>query len=80
MSDIFIVLQEGGSSSEVYVHAHETEEEALKDMESCEEAAYQVQGPYQVPQPLADVLLSNSTVEKQFWTLLDNICKAVKEF
>ena len=46
----------------------------------AEEAAYQVQGPYQVPQPLADVLLSNSTVEKQFWTLLDNICKAVKEF
>lgn len=45
----YVVIQQGGTSREWYVHSSDTNEDALAHMESCREAAYNVFGPYELP-------------------------------
>lgn len=49
----FIVLQEGGSSLEIYVHAHSSEEEAEEDRVSCARGAYRTSAPIEVDAAVA---------------------------
>ena len=50
----FVVIQEGGSTGELYLNAYDTIEEAESFRRSCAEAAYQTSEPLEVPVDLAD--------------------------
>jgi hypothetical protein len=73
---IFLVIQQGGSSREFYVHAHDTEEDARNHIKSCEEAAYNTAGPIEVPQELTKVLLANEAAERAFYQILEESIRA----
>jgi hypothetical protein len=51
---VFILIQEGGSSQELYLHTHNTMEEAKRDRISCAEASYSTSPVLEVPKSLAD--------------------------
>lgn len=40
--EIWVLVQEGGSTGEVYVHAHDSKASAKRHAKSCEKAAYNV--------------------------------------
>ena len=73
---LFIVVQEGGSSTERYVHAHNTLKEANKDCRSCAKASYRTTRPIEVLPNLAELLLSNREAEQEFYEMLDRILRA----
>jgi hypothetical protein len=51
---VFALIQEGGSSSELYLHAHSSEEEALEDRYSCtEEGSYRTSTVVELPPAVA---------------------------
>lgn len=50
----FLVVQEGGSSAEFYVHSLQTRAAAVKHQHSCGEAAYRTTEIVEVPASLAD--------------------------
>lgn len=49
----FVVVQEGGSSGELYIHSSPSEEDAVAFRESCADAAYRTSGVIEVPAALA---------------------------
>lgn len=50
----FAVIQEGGSSDELYVHSHSTEDDAEEDRYSCaEDGSYRTSQVVQIPPALA---------------------------
>lgn len=49
----YVLVQEGGSSNELYVHAHATLIEAEDGRKSCAEAAYRTSHALEVPPELA---------------------------
>jgi hypothetical protein len=52
---VFVLIQEGGTSFELYIHAHTTREEAEDDRVSCEtNGAYRTSDILEVPSRLAD--------------------------
>lgn len=73
---LFIVVQEGGSSSEYYIHAHDTLNEANKDRKGCAEASYRTSKPIEVPTALAKVLLENDPAESAFLEVLETVLRA----
>ena len=66
----YLVMQQGGSTSEWYAHGFNTEEETQGYIESCKEASYTTCGPYEVPAPLARALLASPDAESAFVDLL----------
>lgn len=70
--NIYLVLQQGGSSTEMYVHACETLKEARENIKGCEEGAYHTSAPIPVPAALKKVLLANPKAEQQFYSLLED--------
>ncbi|MBK3780030.1 hypothetical protein G3A43_07155 [Paraburkholderia aspalathi] len=51
----YVLVQEGGTSAELYLHAHESLEHAEADRESCEEdGAYRTTDILEIPSRLAD--------------------------
>jgi len=53
-SPAFMLIQEGGSSSELYVHAHSSEEDAIEDRYSCtEDGSYRTSPVVEVPPVVA---------------------------
>lgn len=51
----YVLVQEGGTSAELYLHAHESLEHAQADRESCEEdGAYRTTDILEIPSRLAD--------------------------
>lgn len=52
-SPAYVVIQEGGSSDEIYVHSHESLEEAEADRVSCAEGAYNTSEVLELPADLA---------------------------
>lgn len=40
--ELWVLVQEGGSSDEVYVHTHDSEASANRHAKECEKAAYNV--------------------------------------
>lgn len=52
----FLIIQEGGSSDELYVHVSPTEPEAEAFRQSCgEEGAYRTSSTHEVPKAVAEV-------------------------
>lgn len=52
---VYVLLQEGGSSSELYIHAHESREDAEDDRVRCEDnGAYRTSEIIEVPASLAN--------------------------
>lgn len=52
---VYVLIQEGGSTYELYIHAHPTLDEAEADRVSCEEdGAYRTSDIIEVPRSLAD--------------------------
>jgi hypothetical protein len=49
-----VVLQEGGSSSELYLHVFDTEEEARNFRLSCNSSGYRTTNPIPVSRALAE--------------------------
>lgn len=52
-ADVYVLIQEGGSSSELYVHSHDTLEDANADRESSASGAYRTSPAFQVSGALA---------------------------
>jgi hypothetical protein len=51
----YVLVQEGGTSEELYLHAHESLEHAQADRESCEaDGAYRTTDILEIPSHLAD--------------------------
>jgi hypothetical protein len=50
--DVLCVIQQGGSSSEVYLHAFDNEEEVEAYRKGCAEAAYEVSETFKVPESI----------------------------
>ncbi len=50
----WVIVQEGGSSSERYLHFYDSEDDAAQNRESCAEAAYRTSAPFSMPRLLAD--------------------------
>lgn len=52
--DVFLYVQEGGSSTEIYLHSFDTEEQAIAGRKSCAEAAYRTSEIIKAPASLVD--------------------------
>jgi uncharacterized membrane protein len=76
---LYLVIQQGGSSREMYVHAHGTLTEARKDRKSCEKASYQTTEPILVPAALATVLLSNMDACGDFYNVMESTLRLAAE-
>jgi hypothetical protein len=51
----YVLIQEGGASDELYIHAHESMEDAEADRVECEEnGAYRTSDILEIPSALAD--------------------------
>jgi len=50
----FVVIQEGGSSGELYLNTYNTVQDATDFRRSCATAAYRTSEPIEVPVSLAD--------------------------
>jgi len=58
--EMWIVIQEGGSLSEVYASSYNTEQEACNAIFGHWNASYNTYGPYQVPPALVSALRAAS--------------------
>lgn len=68
----YILIQEGGSSNELYVHAHETEKEAEADRLRCaEEGSYRTSPVMAVPKNLAQ--------QDNFYEVLESVIRLTLE-
>jgi hypothetical protein len=73
----YLVVQEGGSSTEIYLHAHDTLKDAHLDRKDCRiNGAYRTSVPIEVPADLAEVLLGNALAEAAFYTVVEKVLKA----
>lgn len=53
-AEVFLYVQEGGSSTELYLHAFDTKAQAIAGRESCAEAAYRTSEIIKAPASLVD--------------------------
>jgi len=79
MSKIHLVVQEGGSTGEVYVHPYNTLRQAHSYIKSCEKASYRTVGPITLPKALAKALVADGTVEVEFYRMLEETLRAVAQ-
>lgn len=62
---VYVLVQEGGSSTEMYLHNHDTAAEADADRQQCwDDGAYRTSAVVEVPRSLADHPLFFDVVEK----------------
>lgn len=74
---LYTVVQEGGTSSELYVNGYDTKRDADAFIKSASESSYNTIGPIEVPQPLADLLRANKEAEEAFYEYLQTLVRAV---
>ena len=74
--NIFLVVQEGGSSTEMYVHTHDTKRQARADRRSCAKAAYRTSEPIKVPEVLTRILNDFPGAEVEFYEVLKTVLTA----
>ncbi|MCY1369498.1 hypothetical protein D9M69_565440 [compost metagenome] len=67
----FVLIQEGGTSMERYVHAHSSAEEAEDDRVSCARASYRTTPHIEVPGSLA--------THPDFYSTLDALVDSLNE-
>ena len=76
---IHVVIQEGGSTREVYAHAYNTLKQARAMVKSCAEASYNTAGPITLPPYLTETLLKSVALEIEFYKFLDDVVQSVKQ-
>lgn len=75
---LFVVLQEGGSSTEGwYAATYDKENDALKAMRGHEKASYNSVGPFEVPEALAKMLLADKKAEMDLLVMLEEMVEAM---
>jgi len=79
MSKIHLVVQEGGSTGEVYVHPYDTLRQARSNIKGCEKASYRTVGPITLPKALTKALVADGTVEAEFYRVLEETLQAVSQ-
>ena len=68
---VFMVVQEGGSSSELYVHLFNTHQDAVDYRVDCaDDGAYRTTPVVELPDKLAAALLSDSELEASFLSFM----------
>ena len=76
MQKLYIVMQQGGSSTEWYCHAHPNKREAEADMKECGgNGGYKTVGPFEVDQALVKVLLKDKDAEGDFYNVIEEIVR-----
>lgn len=60
----FLVLQQGGASTEWYATIHDTIEQAKQHIDECNEAAYKCAEPIPVPEVFTDIDDAEDVAEK----------------
>jgi hypothetical protein len=67
---VWVTIQQGGSTRELYIHEHDTQEDADKFRRSCEKASYSTTPSHPVPKSLADHPAFNEALEEilKKWT------------
>lgn len=71
---VYVVLQQGGSSAEMYVHVHDSLHDANADRKECEKGAYKTSEPIEVPADVAKLLNENPDVD--VWSFVEDIVQA----
>lgn len=69
----YLVVQEGGSSMEIYVHSSPTEEEAEEFRVSCARGAYRTSPVIEVPSELA-------ALGETFYECVEDVLKGTLDF
>lgn len=65
----FVVIQEGGSSGEIYVHSHESHADAEDDRIDCAKGAYRTSRIIEIPPALAEL-------GEAFYEVLEQVLEA----
>jgi len=77
MTQLYVVIQEGGTSRELYVHAFDSLKEARVDIKGCQKASYRTAGPIKLDPELSARLLADKTLEGLFYSQLKTVLEAV---
>jgi len=77
---LYLIIQQGGSSTEMYVHVHNTLKEAKTDIRSCGKASYNTSEPIEIPESLSGLITAmNKDTEGDLWVLLETVARAAAE-
>ena len=66
---VYLIVQEGGTTGELYVHTHNNRRSAEKDRVSCAGAGYRTTPVIRVPRALADT--------PRFYEILEAVARSV---
>jgi len=77
MTQLYVVIQEGGTSRELYVHAFDSLKKAQDNVKSCQEASYRTFGPIKLDPELSARLLADKTLEGLFYSQLKTVLDVV---
>jgi hypothetical protein len=69
----FILMQQGGSSGEWYLHAHESLEEAEEDIKDRALVDYNCTSPMEMPENLAKALRAFPDAAEELYLLIEEI-------
>ena len=75
--NIYIVMQQGGTSREWHADGYSSLTEARAAIKGHNDASYNTVGPVKVPDCLTKALCSDVRVEEQFYALIQQIAKGV---
>lgn len=76
---MYVVVQQGGSSAELYAHFCSSMAEARADRRDCwREGAYKTSEPVRVSARLAKRLAKDHKLASDVWELLDDVFDALK--
>lgn len=77
---LYLIIQQGGSSTEMYVHPHNSLKEAKADIKSCGKASYNTTEPIEIPEGLSGLITAmNKGTEGDLWVLLETVARAAAE-
>ena len=76
MTQLYVVIQEGGTSQELYVHAFDSLKKAQDNVKSCQEASYRTAGPIKLDPELTARLLADKELEGIFYSQLKTVLEA----
>jgi len=77
---LYLIIQQGGFSREMYVHVHSSLKEAKADIRSCGKAAYNTSEPIEIPEGLSGLITAmNKDTECELWELLETVVREASE-
>lgn len=70
---ILVVVQEGGTTTELYASSYDKEKHAVDAIRGHNKATYNAYGPYLVPEKLTKALMKVEGAEGEFLELIETI-------